>query len=131
MITLNDYITADGKYPERLKSFELNAEKIKNAIELLKRVNAMLAHLKIDTVKVSSGFRPSGVNAALPNSAKRSAHMTCEAVDLVDPDGDLDALFTRSLLEKFDLYREDSDYTVGWSHIQSRRTPSGKRIFKP
>ncbi len=131
MISLNNWIDSSGKYPERAKSFELNAGVIRNAKSLLIRVNALLQRLKINGAVVSSGFRPSDVNKALPNSAKRSAHMSGEAIDLEDKDGDLDALITVELLKEFDLYREDSNYTKGWTHLQSRPTTSGKRVFIP
>lgn len=131
MITLDRWITSDDKYPERAKSYELNATVIRNAKVLLRRVNAMLTHLGIAEVEVTSGFRPSDVNKVLPNSAKRSAHMSGEAIDLADADGDLKKLVTKAILEKFDLYREDSTATPKWLHAQSRPTKSGRRIFLP
>ena len=131
-INLNDFITASGRYPERLKSFELTAEVIKNAKELLKRVNALFANVPSPIpLVVTSGFRPSDVNKVLPNAAKRSAHMTGQAIDLADPDGVLDKMLTATILKAYDLHREDSSATVGWCHLQIRPTVSGKRIFKP
>ena len=129
-ISLNQYITADGAHPERLKSYELTSDVIRNAKELLTRVNALLITLSVNP-KVTSGFRPSDVNKILPNSAKRSAHMTGQAVDLADADGALDKACTVTVLKAFDLYREDSTATPGWCHLQWRPTLSGKRIFMP
>ena len=131
MITLDQWITSSGRYPERAKSYELTASVIKNAKTLLERVNALLVHLNIDTVSVSSGFRPSTINQRVKGAAAKSAHMSGEAIDLFDPDGALKKLVTKALLIKFDLYREDSTASPTWMHLQSRPTKSGKRIFLP
>ena len=136
LVSFNDYVTASGKYPERLKSEELTKEVQDNIVKLLKVVNRALNDLGVESVKVSSGFRPSEVNSAISNAAKRSAHQSGEAVDLLDDkDQSLCKLFTKDVLERYNLYREDSDYTKGknsnWPHVQIRPTKSGKRIFQP
>ena len=136
-ITIKDYLTASGTYPDRETHKEVNSELIKNAEILLKKVNELLKFLNFKgTVKVSSGFRPSDVNSKIANAAKKSAHMTGEAIDLLDDSNQtLCKLITKEILEKFDLYREDSDATKGkvtnWCHLQTRKTSSGNRIFKP
>lgn len=136
VISLNDILTSSGRYPERLESDELTDTVKANAEELKTRVNKALEYVGVLKADVSSGFRPSNVNAGVPNAATKSAHMTCEALDLVDDDKQtLCKLLTNDVLEKFDLYREDSDFTKGkntnWCHLQTRKTKSGKRIFKP
>lgn len=136
MIKLDDYVTASGRYPERWDSEEWDLETTLNAVELLERVNALLLHLKISKADVTSGFRPSEVNSKTKGASKKSAHLTGEAVDLLDDQNQtLAKQITKDLLEKFDLYREDFDYTRGkytnWVHLQTRKTRSGKRIFKP
>lgn len=133
MITLKDYLTASGKYPEREKHPEVTAEVLKNAESLLKKVNSLLKELKVENVKVSSGFRPQKVNANVPGAAKKSAHCTGNAVDLADPTNKLDILFLQNLplLEKYNLYLEHPDSTLGWSHLGQVAPKSGKRVFKP
>lgn len=136
IISVNDVITSGNTYPERAKSSELTQQVIDNITELLKRVNLALSDLGIKEAKVSSGFRPSSVNNKVSNAAKRSSHMSGEALDILDDKNQsLCKLFTKDILEKYDLYREDSDYTVGkftnWCHLQTRKTGSGNRIFKP
>lgn len=132
LITLENYFTSFGRYKDRAKSKERTKEVEDNAKELLERVNALLDHLEIKKIDISSGFRPSEVNATIANAAKKSAHTTGEALDLVDDkDQSLCKKITKDLLNQFDLYREDSDYTKGWCHLQTRKTGSGKRIFKP
>jgi hypothetical protein len=136
-ITLHDYFTSSGRYPERDLSPEKTQTVINNAKELILRVNLLLAHLKITTpVSITSGFRPSSVNGKIANAATRSAHQSGEALDLLDNKNQtLCKAINRDLLEQFDLYREDSDFTQGkntnWCHLQTRKTASGKRIFKP
>lgn len=91
---------------------------------------------------ISSGYRPKKINKAVGGS-KNSAHLTCQAVDIADPEG----LFTMwildnlELLNKAGLYMEDPKYTrildsrgkvkVQWIHLQLRVTDSGNRIFTP
>lgn len=133
MISLNDYLTANGKYPERAKSTELTPELLTNAKKLLDKLNPFLAEIGLDSCKVSSGFRPSAINAATPGSAKKSNHMICLACDLADPDGDIDAILTMNpeKLEKYGLYVEDDKSTPGWAHVQCVAPRSGKRFFIP
>jgi uncharacterized protein YcbK (DUF882 family) len=135
-ITRNDVITASGSYPERLKSKELTQEVTDNIDKLIIPVNNLLAELGIKSVKISSGFRPSAINAAVANAAKKSAHQSGEAVDIIDDKGQsLAKKITLKLLEKYDLYMEDPAYTIGkntnWVHLSTRKTRSGKRIFIP
>lgn len=134
MIKLEDAITSSGKYPERAKSPELTDEVKKNLTELLNKVNALLADLKITNVKVSSGFRTSAVNAAIPNAAKRSLHMQGKAIDLVDLNGAIDAAIINrpDLLKKHGLWLEHPDDTKNWTHLDmGTRTDRPVRVFKP
>lgn len=85
-MTFNDFVTASGKYPERLKSPELT-DSVKKEIQItFDTVKAFFEELGLDinNYSVSSGFRPSGVNAATPGAAKKSAHMVGTAVDILD-----------------------------------------------
>jgi hypothetical protein len=129
IISFQDYITASGKYNERLSNKELDDEKVKNAYKLIERVNNLLNELEVYDVKVSSGFRPSTINAGIAGAAKKSAHLSCEAVDLaLHPK--LDKI-TIQLLEKHGLYLENPKHTISWRHLQIRPTKSGNRIFTP
>lgn len=135
LIKLSDYITASSRYPDRLDSEELTPDVKDAALGLLGRVNRLLDELMVKEVDVTSGFRPSSVNAGV-GGATKSAHMTGEAIDLMDDeDQSLAKSITKELLEKYDLYREDYDYTKGkytnWVHLQTRPTKSGRRIFRP
>lgn len=135
-IDLKQWVTANGRYVEREKSPELTEAVLAKAKYLLIKVNALLDDLQIEKRDITSGFRTSAANASTPNSAKRSAHMTGEAVDLMDDARQsLAAKITVKLLEKYDLYMEDPRFTIGkntnWVHLQTRRTASGNRLFKP
>lgn len=133
MISLNDYLTANGRYPERAKSPELTPELLNNAKTLLDKVNNFLSEVGITKVSVSSGFRPSAVNASVKGAAVKSNHTKCLAVDLLDPHGDIDAMLLMNvpLLEKYGLYIEDSASTSTWAHIQCVAPKSKNRFFKP
>lgn len=133
MLSLNDWITSSNKYPDRAKSSELTDDVKKNAQKLIDAVNGLLTELNFSAPKVSSGFRPSSVNAGV-GGAKKSYHMTGLAVDIVDQDGKLDeAIKNKSeLLEKYHLWLESPDKTPGWSHLDMGiRTNRKIRIFLP
>jgi len=125
---LKDYLTASGKYPERENHAELTAEKIENAYRLLTVVNAFLADLGVNNVTVSSGFRPSAANSAA-GGAKKSLHMQCLAVDLVDQSGNLDKLIeSRNEVKKiYGIWQEDPVSTRGWVHLDIK--DRGNRKF--
>ena len=84
-------------------------------------------------VRVSSGFRPASTNAKV-GGAKRSGHLRGLAIDLSDPDGQLDTLLAANpqLLRKYGLFLEDPRATVGWAHLDQIPRPDRKsRTFIP
>ena len=88
MLTLEDYFG-------RVSHIEAPSAHVReNAVELLDRVSALLADcVLIESAMnpvVNSGWRPASYNATIANAAPRSRHITGEAIDLADPDGDLD-----------------------------------------
>ena len=99
MIDLENYITASGKYKDRLKSDELTKEVKDNAVILINKVNQLLKDLGIESVIVSSVFRTSAVNAATKGAAKKSLHMTGKAVDIADDKHEL----SHKILARLDL----------------------------
>lgn len=139
-ITLKDLLTSSGKYPARETHKEVTEELKANGKKLLSLVNALLKELGLEAT-VSSGFRPSEVNAAVPNAAKKSLHMTCWAIDLNDPKGELDkAIAARDdLKKKYGLWQEASgeskdfpDKTPGWCHLDMKDRGSRKvNTFNP
>lgn len=140
MLDLNSYLTASGSYPERATSKELTPDLIKNANRLLNLVNSLLAELGIGSVRVSSGFRPSGVNAQIVNAAKASLHQQCLAVDILDSkDQTLGKRIASrpDLLKKYNLFIEDLGSTKGqntnWVHLDCSPTRPDRpsRMFKP
>jgi hypothetical protein len=133
LLTLENVVTASGRYPERANSPELTEEVKSNILDLIARANALLNELGVKQVAVSSGFRPSGVNVNVKGAAKKSNHLSGLALDLYDPKGELDKLFMANLklLEKHGLWIESPDDTPTWSHLQSRPPKSGNRVFKP
>lgn len=134
LISFEQYITASGKYPERLKNKALTPECVANANALLVKVNAFLTDLGIKSVTVSSGFRPPEVNAATAGSAKASLHMSCQAIDLADVHGELDELVDESdvLLKKYGLWQESPTHTSSWCHLDMKnRGNRPKNVFIP
>lgn len=139
MISLTDYwMGRDATHP-----LDMSPQIERNALLLLELVNKLLViantegvrgklHPKTGTV-LSSGWRPPAVNAATPRAAKASLHMTGQAIDLYDPDEEIDAwLFRRTqVLIDIGLWVEHKDYTPRWAHLQSLPPPSRNRYFIP
>ena len=117
LITLEDYLTASGKYLDRENSPELTPEKLENAKKLLTAVNALLAEAGILSVSVSSGFRPIAANVAA-GGAKLSNHTKCLAVDIADNNHYIANKMTPELLRKYNLFMENEAYTKTWLHLQ-------------
>lgn len=128
MITVKEYFMGrDERYPN-----ELTTELRINAQDIVNRVNDLLV-LFGQTRKVNSGWRPQVINEATPGAAIKSKHMTCQAVDLEDADGDLDewAMTNTWALENCGLWMEHPAATKGWAHFQTVPPKSGRRVFYP
>lgn len=82
---------------------------------------------------VNSGWRPPSVNAGTPGAAPFSRHMTGEAIDIYDPEGDLDewCLANQAQLVTLGLWQEHPASTKGWCHVQTVAPKSGNRVFYP
>lgn len=134
MITLTDFwMGRDRQYPD-----ELTDEIRSNAAETVARANLLLssyrALTKDDEIrKVNSGWRPIGINAATPGAAPRSKHMLGQAIDISDPEGDLDewAMDHPDILQSIGLWQEHPSATKSWAHFQIVPPRSGKRVFYP
>jgi hypothetical protein len=129
MISVKDYLMGrDDLYPEEFSSqIEINAH------DTVHRVNELAELAGWTNLKVNSGWRPSAVNDATSNAAKKSNHLLAKACDLADPDGSLDAWCMANLdkLEEVGLWMEHPDKTKGWCHLQTCPPKSGKRVFMP
>lgn len=137
MISFDDYFGRVSRATGSAPGEDVQA----NGRELLERVNALLAvinesHPGIEAAmkpSVNSGWRPAAYNATVPNAAVKSKHITGQAIDLADPDGELDELLLShpNLLEMAGLWQEHPLATKGWCHVQSVPPRSGNRIFYP
>jgi hypothetical protein len=132
MITIRDYFGSHGGYITR---------DVQNAKNLLAHIHPLLdAAAKagvIPPMNPKTGTQISGEKwggwrtQACPIGAPNSAHKTGEAIDIYDPENKLDAWLTDERLEKYDLYREHPEDTLGWCHLSTRAPRSGRRTFKP
>lgn len=124
-VSLYDYLQG------RATLATLPPELVANANTLIPKINGLLEAIK-KSPTVTSGYRTASINVSAGGS-KNSAHLTCEAIDLADPDGSLGKLLLNNpaLLETHDLYMEHPTATPTWVHLQTRRTKSGKRVFYP
>lgn len=111
---------------------DLTPEIVANAAILVERVHKLLKAFGEDRA-VTSGWRPPSVNAATVGAAVKSKHMSGQAIDLADPEDDLDAwcLANQDKLEEFQLWLESPDATPKWCHLQMVPPKSGRRVFLP
>ena len=123
MLTVDRLLTSDGRFPKRAAFADATIKA--NLALLCGRVNALLSELGVGSVRVSSGYRDPSVK----KGALKSAHRVGMAVDIVDAGHALSRRCTKELLLKYELRREDDDYTETWVHLDSRM-PYGS-IFKP
>lgn len=134
MITMADYWMGRDQTHAR----DLTADIERNAVETVKRANLLLGEFRFATHdtefrKVTSGWRPPSVNAGVPGAAPRSKHMTGQAIDIADPEGDLDDWCSDNLgtMERLRLWMEHPSATKGWCHLQTIAPKSGRRVFYP
>lgn len=134
------YMGRDGVYASLLTpELQANAaETVKRAAEWLQAAKAAGVTLeenpRTGTV-VSSGWRPPAINASTKGAAIRSKHMTCQALDVFDPDGDLDEWCMspqgQRCMADLGLWHEHPSATKGWCHVQTVPPRSGRRTFYP
>ncbi len=139
MITTSQYYMGRDK----IYANELTDEKRENAFQLVQLVNQLVAEFEHDGVTLhehplnksplSSGWRPAKINGITTGAAVKSKHMTCQAIDLYDPDGEIDewALDHPEVLSRIGLWQEHPSATKGWCHVQSVPPKSGNRVFYP
>ena len=118
---------------DKAHAADMTPEIRSNAADLVVRCNQLAATIPFPLPRVSSGWRPPSINAGVKGAAKRSNHMTGNAVDFADPDGKLDAWCLANLptLERIGLWLEHPDATPAWCHLQRVPPRSGRRVFRP
>lgn len=139
MIELADYwMGRDLKYP-----LSMSTEIAANAARTVEIANKLLVLAKASGVRlqsspithsiVASGWRPPMLNANTPGAAPNSRHITGQAIDIYDPDGDIDEwLFgNQQPLVDLGVWAEHPGATKGWSHWQIVPPRSGRRFFYP
>ena len=127
-------ISRDEILKGRDRDYPLTPELEENLNKLLDAVNNIRKEWGKPLI-VTSGYRPGHYNKNA-RGAKKSAHMTCEAVDFGDKDGSFGkwCLANLDLLVKYGLYMESPIHTheppnKRWIHLQIR--PTKNRVFIP
>jgi hypothetical protein len=133
MITIGDYWMGRNE-----THFEEFTEQIQcNGVATVSVINKLLERASFDGVNhsgVASGWRPASVNHATSNSAAHSKHIDALACDIRDDSGrTLSRWCLRNLavLEEFDLYMEDPQWTPTWVHLSPIPPKSGHRVYIP
>lgn len=137
MISLADYFGDWYEHIDAVDARKENAEKLLDAcseLEALARADGMVFPVNPQTScqiagQTYGGFRPQACKQGAPHSA----HKEGLAVDIYDPEDEIDewCLANQNLLERCGIYIEDPKYTPRWSHWSIRRPSSGNRVFLP
>lgn len=141
-ITIRDYwMGRDRRYP-----LQLGSDTKRNADLTVKLANEFLAVAMasglVDLEEhpanrslVSSGWRPPQINSTTKGAAPKSHHIFGRAIDIYDPDGDLDSWALSgdgmATLKRIGLWLEHPSKTPGWCHIQIVPPLSKSRVFFP
>lgn len=125
MITVPEFLMA------RQDEFPLTPAMLMNLAVTMAAIN-YIRGVYDKPLMVSSGYRPDRYNTQA-GGAKKSPHLTCEAVDILDSEGYFATWCVENthILSRAGLFMEDPAYTKGWVHLQTRKPKSGKIIFKP
>src|SRR6185369_10067228 len=115
MISREDFFMGRDK---RFAEFMTDAIS-ENATVTIQRANDLLQAFGQNR-GVNSGWRPPAINAATPGAAPNSKHMLGQAIDITDPEGDLDewCLANQDVLAGLGLWLEHPASTKGWCHVQ-------------
>lgn len=128
-------LTRENMLKGRDKQFpsDWNQQLSDNLDETISKVNQFLVAAGLADRQPTSGYRPPAVNASTKGAAPKSNHMLGMAADVEDADGKVWAacIANLALLKKLGLYLEDKRWCNGWTHFQTIRPPSRKRIFIP
>ena len=121
------YISMNEFLMGRAKLEDLSNELCWNANVTVTRANELLEAFG-KYRKVNSGYRRPSDNVAA-GGAPKSKHMSCQAVDLSDPDGKLHKFCKENpqLLETIGFWCEERQ--GGWQHLQIVPPKSKKRWF--
>ena len=118
---------------DRELEYPLTPELESNLEKLLIAVNKLRTLYGKPTV-VTSGYRPGHYNTDA-GGGSRSAHLSCEAIDISDKDRSLTNFCTDDILEQCGLFIEDPAVAKTWLHAQTRKPkssiPGRTRVFKP
>ncbi len=126
---------------EILNGQECPEEFKENLLELLIKINKVRDAFGRE-MTVSSGFRSKRKHLAIYRKKgitdpkkipMKSRHLTCQAVDIFDPQKKLQKWVKDNILlvEQIGLWVEDFSSTPDWIHFQTIPPLSGKRFFFP
>ena len=139
MITLTDYYMGRDVSHGHILGSDLRANAARtveaaNKLLILAKGAGVILEANFRGHIVNSGWRPADINAATPGAAVKSLHMRCLAIDLYDPDGDIDdwcLANADTVLRDLALWLEHPATTKGWCHLQLSPPRSGRRTFYP
>lgn len=132
IVVPHNYVTFEELLMNRHWEYPVTELEATNMARVWFRINKLLSQYppSLTGPKISSGYRPGHYNKQAGGAAK-SAHLSCEAVDIRDLGNALDQWIDANpqKLIECDMWREDPLRTEGgWCHLDIR--PRRNRTFK-
>ncbi len=138
MITTTEYFCNAGR--DLCSAGLVPPAHLQNARVFLNKLNPLLAAFDAHrgshfVAIVNSGYRTQSINAAIPNAAPKSKHLTGNAIDIRDVGGELKAWLVtekgKAIMNVCGLFMEHPSATPKWCHLQDIAPKSGNLIFYP
>ena len=137
IITLEKYLTSNGRHPEVLK--EWGGEYEKNALKTIAMVSEMASLAGYDIPDVTSGWRCSWLNRQVGGSSS-SKHLFAQAIDVSDPDRKFGQWLVNNIallrdrgcaIESLTVTHASDDPSQRWVHFQIVVPASNHIVFIP
>ena len=114
------------------RKYALTDLQLANIVRLAKVVTELEGSIGY-AFTVTSGLRSAEDQLKINPAKKLSAHLTGEAVDVADKNGEIYQFCLDNINDiiRLGLYLESRDYTPTWTHQTIRAPKSGNRFFIP
>lgn len=110
--------------------YQLELDQYQNLIKLILKVNTLFKDFDGE-LKVTSGIRSLKDQERVDPNHPKSAHLTGQAVDILDTDGKIWEYVKKNIItmNTLELYAENKAPNDPHVHLQTRRPKSGNTIF--
>ena len=137
IVTLDKYLTSNGRHPEVMKSWDGSLEK--NALKTVAMISELASLANFEIKDITSGWRPTWLNKQIGGSPT-SKHVYAQAIDVSDETKEFGTWLINNVallksrgwaIESLSITHAGDDLKKYWVHCQQILPPSGNVIFSP